>query len=56
MFLGKAKLPTISVGVARLAETAGEAMVSQHLLAAGSVLAMLQRFIVSIMITGAVKG
>ena len=56
MFLGKAKLLTISVGVARLAETAGEAMVSQHLLAAGSVLAMLQRFIVSIMITGAVKG
>ena len=40
-------------------------MVSQHLLAAGSVLAMLpsiaifillQRFIVSIMISGAVKG
>ena len=65
MFLSKSKLLPISVGVARLAETAGEAIISQHLLASGSVLAMLpsiaififlQRFIVKIMIGGAVKG
>jgi ABC-type glycerol-3-phosphate transport system permease component len=65
MFLNKTTILTISVGVARLAETAGEGPVTQHLLATGSVLAMLpsiaifivmQRFIVKIMISGAVKG
>lgn len=65
MFLSTGKLLPISVGVARLAETAGKAVFTQHLLASGSVLAMLpsivifillQKFIVQIIIGGAVKG
>ena len=64
MFLSTGKLLPISVGMARLAETAGEAVFTQHLLASGSVLAMLpsiaifillQKFIVQIIIGGAVK-
>ena len=65
VFISQASLNTISVGVAQLAETAGEGIVTQHLLAAASILAMLpsiaifialQRFIVKILISGAVKG
>ena len=51
--------------VAKYAETVGEAIVTTHLLAAASLMAMLpaiaifialQRFIVRILISGAVKG
>ena len=64
-FINKTNLLTVSVGVTRLVETVGEGPVTQHLLASGAILAMipsiavfilLQRFIVQIMISGAVKG
>ena len=65
IFIGKGRLQPVSVGVAKYAETVGEAIVTTHLLAAASLMAMLpaiaifialQRFIVRILISGAVKG
>ena len=65
IFIGKGRLQPVSVGVAKYAETVGEAIVTTHLLAAASLMAMLpaiaifialQRFIVKILISGAVKG
>ncbi|MDE0447364.1 MAG: carbohydrate ABC transporter permease [Spirochaetaceae bacterium] len=65
ILIGKGRLQPISVGVAKYAETVGEAIVTTHLLAAASLMAMLpaiaifialQRFIVRILISGAVKG
>ena len=65
VLIGKGRLQPVSVGVAKFAETVGEAIVTTHLLAAASLMAMLpaiaifialQRFIVKILISGAVKG
>ena len=65
VLIGKGRLQPVSVGVAKYAETVGEAIVTTHLLAAASLMAMLpaiaifialQRFIVKILISGAVKG
>ena len=65
ILIGKGRLQPVSVGVAKYAETVGEAIVTTHLLAAASLMAMLpaiaifialQRFIVRILISGAVKG
>ena len=65
ILIGKGRLQPVSVGVAKFAETAGEGIVTTHLLAAASLVAMLpsiaifialQRFIVKILISGAVKG
>ena len=65
ILIGKGRLQPVSVGVAKYAETVGEAIVTTHLLAAASLMAMLpaiaifialQRFIVKILISGAVKG
>lgn len=65
IFIDKAALYPVSVGVKQFADTAAETTLTTHLLAAGSVLAMLpaiaifivlQKFIVGIMIGGAVKG
>ena len=65
ILIGKGRLQPVSVGVAKFAETVGEGVVTTHLLAAASLVAMLpsiaifialQRFIVKILISGAVKG
>ena len=65
ILIGKGRLQPVSVGVAKFAETVGEGIVTTHLLAAASLVAMLpsiaifialQRFIVRILISGAVKG
>ena len=65
ILIGKGRLQPVSVGVAKFAETVGEGIVTTHLLAAASLVAMLpsiaifialQRFIVKILISGAVKG
>ena len=65
ILIGKGRLQPVSVGVAKFAETVGEGIVTTHLLAAASLVAMLpsiaifialQRFIVKILISSAVKG
>ena len=65
IFMRSGPLLPVSVGVARFSEVAGEGVVTTHVLAAAALLAMLpaiaifialQRFIVRILISGAVKG